>query len=289
MRQQAAVIVCACNKGVRMKKLLLFTDLDGTLLDHNDYSWDAASPALQLLQENDFPVVFVSSKTAVEISRLKQLIGNVHPFIAENGALASIPRGYFNHVDTGENLDSHIFAKSYSDIISLLASLREHYLFKFIGFNDLSIEELVAITNLSVAQAQEAKQRQASEPLIWNDTAKALNEFKQQLAGQGLRVTAGGRFYHVMSDVDKGQAVQWLLQRYQQAEPDTQWVSIGLGDSFNDVKMLEVVDYPVFISNSGTRQPEIKHIKNLQRPQLPGPAGWNQAVLNLMTKILARN
>lgn len=34
---------------------LVFTDLDGTLLDHDTYSWEAARPALDRLKRQQVP------------------------------------------------------------------------------------------------------------------------------------------------------------------------------------------------------------------------------------------
>ncbi len=48
---------------------LVFTDLDGTLLNHDDYSWEAARPALEELQRQSIPLILVSSKTGWRCAR----------------------------------------------------------------------------------------------------------------------------------------------------------------------------------------------------------------------------
>ena len=52
---------------------VVFSDLDGTLLDHSTYSWKAAAPALAALRDRGIPLILASSKTSAEIaeSRLK--------------------------------------------------------------------------------------------------------------------------------------------------------------------------------------------------------------------------
>jgi len=272
-----------------MKKLLVFTDLDGSLLDHKDYSYEKALPALNALRERSFPVVINSSKTAVEIIKLKEKLGNNEPFISENGAVVSTPCGYFSHNTSSNNnkdYDTKLFSMAYEDIIFILKKMRETYQFKFSGFHDMDIQALMSETNLNQEDAIDAKKRQASEPLVWLDSDVALNQFKKFLARENLYLTSGGRFHHAMSEVNKGMGVKWLTKQYKELEPDTQWVTVALGDSYNDIQMLESVDYPVFISNSQTRQPDVSHIENLQRPQSPGSAGWNDAVLNLISKII---
>ena len=51
--------------------LLVFTDLDGSLLDPHSYSFAAALPALAALAEREVPVVPVSSKTRRELEPLR--------------------------------------------------------------------------------------------------------------------------------------------------------------------------------------------------------------------------
>ena len=85
-----------------------------------------------------------------------------------------------------------------------------------------------------------------------------------------------------MSNVNKGQTIKWLTEQFIKHEPGVEWLTVGLGDSYNDKQMLEVVDYPVFIYNPGTRQPDMSGISNLTTTKLPGPAGWNEAVLDLI-------
>jgi len=50
-----------------MKKLIIFTDLDGTLLDYSNYSFEPVLPALQLLKEKDINLIICSRKTRKEI------------------------------------------------------------------------------------------------------------------------------------------------------------------------------------------------------------------------------
>ena len=273
-----------------MKKILIFTDLDGSLLNHYNYSWQDAAPALKFIDDHQIPLIFTSSKTASEQLKLKQRMGNPHPFICENGAIANIPTDYFIAVnDTKEFKTTYtpqFFATPYEKILQILAELREKYHYKFRGFHDLKVDELVALTNLSHEQAEDSKQRQASEPFLWKDTDEAFADFKKHLEEFDLIVTSGGRFYHVMSNVHKGQTVKWLTEQYIKHEPDVEWLTIGLGDSYNDKQMLEMVDYPVFIYNPGTSQPDLSGISNLTITKLPGPAGWNEAVLDLVSQTI---
>ena len=73
----------------------MFTDLDGTLLDHDTYGFEPALPALAMLAQKNIPVILNSSKTLVEILKIRSALGNCHPFIAENGSVVAVPEQTF--------------------------------------------------------------------------------------------------------------------------------------------------------------------------------------------------
>ena len=67
--------------------LLVFTDLDGTLLSHTSYRWDAATQALDTLRDIGAALVIASSKSAPEIIEIRAQLGWTNcPAIIENGA-----------------------------------------------------------------------------------------------------------------------------------------------------------------------------------------------------------
>src|SRR4030042_5645191 len=77
-------------------KVIIFTDLDGTLLDRDTYSFAPAQPALDMIRKKGIPLVFSSSKTRAEMELYRERAGNDHPFIAENGGAVFVPSHYFS-------------------------------------------------------------------------------------------------------------------------------------------------------------------------------------------------
>src|SRR5687768_8132133 len=75
---------------------LVFTDLDGTLLDHDTYSWEAARPALSRLRHLGIPLVLCSSKTAAELRPIAKRLGLQTPLIVENGGGIRLPRHFLD-------------------------------------------------------------------------------------------------------------------------------------------------------------------------------------------------
>jgi mannosyl-3-phosphoglycerate phosphatase len=103
---------------------VVFTDLDGTLLDHNTYSWDAARPAIERLKLCEIPLVLVTSKTRAEVELWRNQLGNHHPFVIENGAATFIPRDYFPFPVLGsEERGDYVvleFGRRYGQLVSCL-------------------------------------------------------------------------------------------------------------------------------------------------------------------------
>ena len=253
------------------RRHLVFTDLDGSLLDHDSYSWDRAREALQLLQQKQVPVIFNTSKTVAEVHVLQKSMGIRQPFITENGQVTTIP---------GEQQQVH--GVSYESVRQTLNEIRRLHRFEFTGFGDCSPDQIAELTGLSLTEARLAAQRQASEPLVWKDSEEALQIFRQLLEKKGLLLHRGGRFFHVCGDSDKGRATLSLVEHYRAKDPDVEWITVGLGDGMNDLPMLEAVDLPVLIYSEHGAAPDISHLPNVLKTSEPGPAGWNRAVLQII-------
>ena len=73
-------------------RLLVFTDLDATLLD-DSYSWAPAAEAIERLKRGKHCLVLSSSKTLAEMHALALELDLNAPLIAENGATIAIPEG----------------------------------------------------------------------------------------------------------------------------------------------------------------------------------------------------
>lgn len=62
------------------------TDLDGTLLDHHDYSFQAAEEAVLKCKKLGIPIILNTSKTLAETRKIQNNIGIAGPLIVENGS-----------------------------------------------------------------------------------------------------------------------------------------------------------------------------------------------------------
>ena len=147
------------------------------------------------------------------------------------------------------------------------------------GFGDMSIKEVKELTGLGTDEAEMAKQRDFDEPFVFTGGKKELRRLLSRIKSRGLNYTQGV-FFHIMGDSDKGKAVKVLKELY--ARQSRNIVTAGLGDSLNDIEMLENVDYPVVVQNSeGFYDRRIK-LKRFIKAEGIGPEGWNRAVKKLL-------
>jgi mannosyl-3-phosphoglycerate phosphatase len=278
-----------------MEQLVIFTDLDGTLLDYTLYSFEDASPSLQLIREKDIPLVICSSKTRKEIEYFRKKLGNHHPFISENGGGIFIPKGYFpfdiSHpryeIASGRKYHVIRLGARYGDLRNAVEELRSEG-FQVCGFGDMSVEELVQRTNMKFVEAKMAKERDFDEPFLHTGPAYRFPRLLKAIHDKGFKLTQG-RFYHILGNSNKGIAVSILIDLYRRKYQDTGIVTIALGDSPNDLPMLQRVDRPILVQrNDGTYEPAI-HIENLIRADGIGPAGWNSAVREQLTTLKGRS
>lgn len=272
-----------------MKPTLVFTDLDGTLLNHDDYSYLNAKPALAELDKLNIPLILVSSKTAPEMLKLRQELGNKAPLVAENGSLIMIPEKLL--ADLGIEVDARSISEGYyydykgvtrEQILQVLSDLKSDY--RFTGFAWMTTEEIVQATGLSVEDAELAAERKASEPILWRDQEEQLPEFIELLEERKLRVVKGGRFYHVMGQCDKGDAVASLTKRYEHFYGATPF-TIALGDSPNDLDMLKQVDAAIVVPHKDGTYMEDDALQNARHAPDEGAAGWNRAVLEVLAEL----
>lgn len=265
---------------------MIFTDLDGTLLDHDTYRWDKAERALLLCRERRVPVVLVSSKTRAEINPLRLELGLAAPFISENGGgiffPAESPAEPPPHLILVGELWKWSLGRPYKEVVAALQEIRKEMQCPLRGFSDLSVEEISEHTGLPPDKARLAAMREFDEPFLAPCRKGRKWELLLEAAAiRGLQVTEGGRFFHLHGSCDKGAAVENLTLWYRSAYGPV--MTAALGDSPNDFSMLKRADYPVLVKTAQSYPELAQELPSLRTTEEQGPAGWNAAVTALLS------
>jgi mannosyl-3-phosphoglycerate phosphatase len=262
--------------------LLVFSDLDGSLLDHHGYSFEAALPALDALRRRGIPLIFCSSKTRAEIEPLRVRLGNVDPFIVENGAAVFIPAGSLEQIPPDCRLcgDDWVreFAPPRQRWLAELERLRSAFEGQFTHFAAMGLEGVMAATGLQGEAAARALQRDYSEPVQWWGSPERREAFVAALAAAGATVLQGGRFLSVSGGCDKGTALRWLRACYQRDNPARDVHDLAIGDSANDSAMLECARHALVIRSPVHGFPPLQRQDDTRYSQAFGPAGWAEGV-----------
>lgn len=254
--------------------------MDGTLLDHESYSYEASLPAIRKLRAHEVPLVLCSSKTRSEILVLWTELGLRDPFISENGGAIFFPPQHFSFPVEGARAQGALAVLELgTEIATLRRALAEAGRAASVSvrsFGSMTPDEVARLTGLAPEQAVLARQREYDEPFVVE--AGDAENLITRLRDLGFTVIHGGRLFHLVRGHDKGQAVRRLLDLYRRREPGI--VSVGLGNSANDLPLLREVNYPVAVKNiDGSHDREIlRALPQVDRTERVGPAGWREAV-----------
>ena len=270
------------------QKTLVFTDLDGTLLDHYNYSSEAALPTIWQLQSMQIPIIPTTSKTFAEVSQLVLSLNLNGPIIVENGAAIYLPISIakaFNLFDgnTEINYQKISFTERHAHWMQTLNGVAAEFGDLYTSFTALGVEGIVEATGLCPEDAKLAAQREYGEPVVWHGSNTQKAKFIRALTRLGANPVEGGRFIHVCGNCSKGAALTWLADQYQQHIFNAEATTIALGDGNNDIAMLEVASIAVRVRSPSHPYPSLKRTENTFSTHSYGPEGWVEAINHIFS------
>lgn len=248
----------------------IFTDLDGCLLDE-DYSWKGAERSLEKIKKREIDLCIVTSKTFEEVVPYWNELDLNYPFAYENGGGIAAPPGFLDDIDEEKDgFELFYLGEEYEELRAVFKEVQKSVP-SLKGFGDMDIQEVSDVTGLDTDRARKAKKRRHEEVFLPDDEAAVL------LEKRGYRVVKGTRFYHVMDEVDKGTAVQYLLERL---EPD---VSLSIGDSENDYPMFKKTDRASLLGGKESIETNYGiEWEGIEIKEKKGPETWNEVVWDFL-------
>ena len=267
---------------------IVFTDLDGTLLDHRTYSAAPALERLNQLKSQAIPVIPVTSKTADEVDAICQNVELTQGFIVENGAAIYLPKSVYSTPIEGAQERKNYWVKTFAQSVEkwniAVERIRKEHAFLFKTFSEMSPRYLSTISGLSVEKSEQALQREFILPIQWLGKVKQKDIFTQLIKDQGGQTLEGGRFLHVSDPCDKSIAAQWFTDFYRKKNQLKNTVTIGLGDSQNDKALLEWADWSVIIRSPVKPYLTLNKQNQVLKTERCGPEGWAQALKDIILK-----
>lgn len=266
---------------------LVFTDMDGTLLNHHDYRVEAALPMLQKLEQMDVPVVFNTSKTFAELKSLVQQLHNRHPFIIENGSAIAVPDNYFSlefqqqFMAQARTVSGYRLVVAGSEIAAINSFLKKTSP-DAINFNECSQLQAIQLTGLTASETRDAQKRQYSVPLVFSDSDEELN-FIQQAKQAGFSILKGGRFTHILGSCDKGSSMLILKNLYEKFYRK-KFGLIALGDNHNDVDMLQQCDIPIVVNSPSSVRLKLNRPDTIYTRK-SAPEGWVEGLQSAFKRL----
>jgi mannosyl-3-phosphoglycerate phosphatase len=273
---------------------LIFTALEGALVDSRTGSFSEAEEALSELERRQIAVILLTSRTRAEIEPLRRKLGHNHPFITEAGGGIFFPDGYFNirlpgAVRTGRYL-CIAQGQPYEEVCAALDDIAEECGVGVAGFHHMSLREIADNTGLRPRDAELARSREYDEPFFFTSAdEKAIARFVATANEHGYQAQPRGMFWHLSSGCDPAQAVRTVTKLFREAT-HSKLSGVGIGAATEDLQWLRVVDHAFMLPSSGanaeaseTDQATARPGKNIESGDAPGPAGWSSVILNIIS------
>jgi mannosyl-3-phosphoglycerate phosphatase len=268
---------------------LIFTRVEGTLVDPRTGSFDAAQEALAELSRQGIPLVLLTSRTRAEIEPLRRKLEHNHPFITESGGGIFFPDGYF-HLRIPEARRSGRYfcvalGRSYPEVSVALDEIAGECRVGVTGFHHMSSREVAQNLGLRPRDSELARTREFDEPFFFTSaddqgTARFVTEARRR----GCTARRGNVFWHLSCGSDEAQAVRMLIKLFRMATR-ARLRTVGVSATTEDCSWLSAVHSAVLLSlPSGIPEhPSANRFARKVENNTPGPAGWNELILHIIS------
>ena len=261
------------------KQIIIFTDLDGSLLNKDTFRFDEIEDYFRELISIGIKIIPNSSKTESELLYFNKEYNLNLSFIAENGSsingLNLIHKNLPETISLGRTVDKiyDIYSKNIPHVLEQ----------KVIFISKLDKREQEKILGLSLHKVKLAMDRKYSIPVQFKGSEVEKNEFIKIMNDAGLTVQTGGRIMTICDKVNKSEAIIKTLELISN-KIQNDIITIGVGDNQNDIDMLSETDYSCLVKNDNF-DTSLINIDNLIKSSKPSPLGWADVIKTAIQKI----
>ena len=261
------------------QKVLIFSDLDGTLLNRDTFSFDEIKNYILYLISNDISLIPNSSKTKEEINEFNKKLGEDLPYIVENGAAI-----FDLHLINSNFPEEIVLSREIEEILTIFSEkIPENLVSKLKFLHNLDLSDQMKILGLSKEKIRNALKRKYSIPLLFNGNISEKREIKNLVKSAGLTLQEGGRVINLCDNVSKSTAMKKVVKLFNKISND-KLTTIAVGDNFNDLEMLKNSDIPCLVFNDKFTLETI-NINNCLVSKKSAPEGWEEIVKLALDKI----
>ena len=242
------------------KKVIIFTDLDETLLKENKYNHNILNNFIKTLLKKEYEIIPVTSKTYLEVIDLLKQIKYKLPFSVENGAAYYIPINKSKDYLYKKIVNPYAIKKNAIKKI-LNKSIFKTYLHNLKYIEDLSIVEQKKITKLNSKQLEGFNSREYSIPVLISGDKYFKKKFEETLFKYNLKIVFGGKLNNISGLHSKLNSLIFFSNKYKQKLRNTKIIIISLGDNQNDIEILNNSNYSGIIKNKTYKTLNLKKKK----------------------------
>ena len=273
---------------IKNMTLLIFTDIDGTFINNDTFDEGLNAETVSELLEAQHLVVFNTSKTFDEVDYFQKRIKTSLSFICETGGGIYFANDNFKITESSRGAYQVLYEsrniKEYKDKIQ--SEINKNYRDDLAFFDDLSVDEQVSLSGLSGHDLELASRRDFSILIKWKSTKSKYDEFKLFLKQFKLNLITGGRFSHICSEHDKGNATKLFIDKTKMFFNNSNIITVAIGDSKNDFEMLNKVDIPCIVkSPNNYLLRDSLNSKNITLSDHEAPTGWIECIEKVITRI----
>ena len=260
-------------------KVLIFTDLDGSLLDRDTFKFDKISKYIKDLISKNISIIPNSSKTKKEIESFNKELDEDLPFIVENGA------GIYNLNLINSSFPEKIsLSREINEILDIFNNkISKKYKSKCKFIKNLKSDKQLQIFGLPKEKIKLAINREYTIPLLFDGSKADKLDLIKSVNDAGLSLHEGGRVINLCDRVSKSQAMKNVVKIFKKISKE-KLITVGVGDNFNDLDMLKNSDIPCLVFNDKFTMEKI-NINNCLVSKKPAPEGWEEVVKLALDKI----